>query len=184
MVTPDGYSAEIPCGSKFSSKSLYLARFSRYKPLNLKIQKGHHFYLLARQKFLVTPDGYSAEIPCGSKFSLKSLYLARFARYKPLNLKIQNGCHFYLLVRQKILVTPDGYSAEIPCGSKFSSKSLYFARFSRYKPLNLKIQNGRHFCLLQRQKFLVTPDGSKWSPFLATPQTFPADQKFCRNCSI
>ena len=31
-----GYSPEIPCGSKISSKSLYLARFSRYK----------HFYVL------------------------------------------------------------------------------------------------------------------------------------------
>ena len=33
----------------------------------------------------------------------------------------------------------DNYSAEIPCGSKISSKSLYLARFSRYK----------HFCVLQ-----------------------------------
>ena len=31
-----GYSAEISCGSKISSKTLYLARFSRYK----------HFYVL------------------------------------------------------------------------------------------------------------------------------------------
>ena len=31
-----GYSAEIPCGSKISSKSLYLVQFSRYK----------HFYVL------------------------------------------------------------------------------------------------------------------------------------------
>ena len=27
----DGYSAEIPCGSKISSKSLHVAQFSRYK---------------------------------------------------------------------------------------------------------------------------------------------------------
>ena len=33
----------------------------------------------------------------------------------------------------------DGYSAEIPCGSKLLSKSLYLARFLRYK----------HFCVLQ-----------------------------------
>ena len=31
-----GYSTEIPCGSKISSKSLYLVQFSRYK----------HFYVL------------------------------------------------------------------------------------------------------------------------------------------
>ena len=32
----DSFSAEIPCGSKISSKLLYLVRFSRYK----------HFYVL------------------------------------------------------------------------------------------------------------------------------------------
>ena len=32
----DNYSVEIPCGSKISSKSLYLVQFSRYK----------HFYVL------------------------------------------------------------------------------------------------------------------------------------------
>ena len=37
---------------------------------------------LARQKFFQNWDNYSAEIPCGSKISLKSLYLARFSRYK------------------------------------------------------------------------------------------------------
>ena len=85
-----GYSAEIPCGSKISSKSLYLARFSRYK----------HFYMfcnfvenskwppfLARQIFFENRHGYSAEIPCGSKISSKSLYLPGFSRYK----------HFYVL---------------------------------------------------------------------------------------
>ena len=38
----DNCSAEIPCGSKISSKSLYLAGFLRYK----------HFYVLRKiQKF-------------------------------------------------------------------------------------------------------------------------------------
>ena len=87
-----GYSAEIPCGSKILSKSLYLARFSRYK----------HFYVLqfcekfenskwppffARNFFFENWHGYSAEIPCGSKISSNSLYLAGFSRYK----------HFYVL---------------------------------------------------------------------------------------
>ena len=77
---------------KISSKSLYLARFSRYE----------HFYVLqfcekfenskwppffARKFFLENCHGYSAEIPCGSKISSKSLYLAGFSRYK----------HFYVL---------------------------------------------------------------------------------------
>ena len=47
------YSAEVPCGSKISSKSLYLAQFSRYKHFfkkNLKIQSGHHFW---RVKYLL-----------------------------------------------------------------------------------------------------------------------------------
>ena len=34
------------------------------------------------QKFIENWDGYSAEIPCGSLVSLKSLYLAWFSRYK------------------------------------------------------------------------------------------------------
>ena len=83
---------QMPCGSKISSKLLYLARFSRYK----------HFYVLqfcekfenskwppffARQKFFQNWDNYSAEIPCGSKISSKSLYLAGFSRHQ----------HFYVL---------------------------------------------------------------------------------------
>ena len=99
---------------------------------------------LARQNFFENWHGYSADIPCGSKISSKSLYLAGFSRYK----------HFYVLqflrkIRkfkmaaifgEKIFFQNwDNYSAEIPCGSKISSKSLYLARFSRYK----------HFCVLQ-----------------------------------
>ena len=83
---------QIPCGSKISSKSLYLARFSRYK----------HFYVLqfcekfesskwppffVRNFLFENWHGYSAEIPCGSKIASKSLYLAGFSRYK----------HFYVL---------------------------------------------------------------------------------------
>ena len=53
------------------------------------------------------------------------------------NSKIQNGRHFW---RDKIFFQNwDNYSAEIPCGSKILSKSLYLAGFSRYK----------HFCVLQ-----------------------------------
>ena len=51
-----------------------------------------------------------------------------------------------------------GYSAEIPCGSKILSKSLYLARFSRYK----------HFYVLQ---FCEKFENSKWLPFFA--------RKFC-----
>ena len=37
---------------------------------------------LARQKFFLNWDNYSAEIPCGSKVLSKLLYLAWFLRYK------------------------------------------------------------------------------------------------------
>ena len=42
---------------------------------------------LARQNFFENRHGYSAQIPCGSKISSKSLYLVRFSKYK----------HFYIL---------------------------------------------------------------------------------------
>ena len=99
---------------------------------------------LVRQNFFENWHGHSADIPCGSKISSKSLYLAGFSRYK----------HFYVLqflrkIRKfkmaaifgetKFFQNWDNYSAEIPCGSKISSKSLYLARFLRYK----------HFCVLQ-----------------------------------
>ena len=87
-----GYSAEIPCGSKISSKSLYLAGFSRYKHFYVlqflrKIQKFKMSAIFCENFFFENWHGYSAEIPCGSKISSKSLYLAGFSRYK----------HFYVL---------------------------------------------------------------------------------------
>ena len=97
---------------------------------------------LARQNFFENWENYSAGLSCGSKISSKLLYLARFSRYKHFCVleflrKIQNGRHFW---RDKIFFQNwDNYSAEIPCGSKISSKLLYLARFSRYK----------HFCVLQ-----------------------------------
>ena len=82
-----GYSADIPCGSKISSKSLYLAGFSRYKHFYVlqflrKIRKFKMAAIFGEKFFFQNWDNYSAEIPCGSKISLKSLYLARFSRYK------------------------------------------------------------------------------------------------------
>ena len=74
---------------------------------------------LARQNFFENWHGYSADIPCGSKISSKSLYLAGFSRYN----------HFYVLqflrkIRKfkmaaifgetKIFSNWDNYSAEIP----------------------------------------------------------------------
>ena len=87
-----GYSAQIPSGSKISSKSLYLARFSRYKHFCVlqfceKFENSKWPPFFGRNFLFENWHGYSAEIPCGSKISSKSLYLARFLRYK----------HFYVL---------------------------------------------------------------------------------------
>ena len=97
---------------------------------------------LARQKFFQNWDNYSAEIPCGSKISSKSLYLARFSRYKHFCVlqflrKFRKFKMAAILGETKFFENWENYSAEIPCGSKISSKSLYLARFSRYK----------HFCV-------------------------------------
>ena len=99
---------------------------------------------LARQKFFQNWDSYSAEIPCGSKISSKSLYLARFSKYKHFCVlqfceNFENSKWPPFLARQKFFKIWEKYSAEISCGSKILSKLLYLARFLRYK----------HFCVLQ-----------------------------------
>ena len=189
-----GYSAEIPYGSKISSKSLYLARFSRYKHLCVfailrKIRKFKMAAIFWRDKiFFENWHGYSAEIPCGSKISSKLLYLARFSRYKHFYVlqffakKFENSKWPPFLVRQNFFQNWDNYSAEIPFGSKISSKSLYLARFSRYK----------HFCVLQFlrkfRKFKMAAILGEIKFFLkigkTTPQRYPGGQKFRRNRSI
>ena len=97
-----------------------------------------------RQKFFENWDSYSPEIPCGSKTSSKSLYLARFSRYKHFCVwnfckKFENSKWPPFWARQNFFENWDGCSGEIHWGLKISSKSLYLARFSRYK----------HFCVLQ-----------------------------------
>ena len=87
-----GYFAEIPCSSKNSSKSLYLARFSRYKHFYVlqflrKIRKFKMAAIFGETIFFENRHGYSSQIPSGSKISSKSLYLVRFLRYR----------HFYVL---------------------------------------------------------------------------------------
>ena len=142
---------------------------------------------LARQNFFENWHGYSAEIPCGSKISSKSLYLARFSRYKHFCVlqfceKFENSKWPPFFARNFLFENWHGYSAEIPCGSKISSKSLYLAGFLRYKHFyvlqffvkNSKIQNGRHFW---RDKIFLKIG-------MATLQIYPAGQKFRRNRSI
>ena len=95
--------------------------------------------------------------------------------------KFENSKWPPFLARQNFFENWHGYSAEIPCGSKISSKSLYLARFSRYK----------HFYVLQ---FCEKFENSKWPPFfarnfflkigMATLQRYPVGQKFHQNRSI
>ena len=64
-----------------------LAWFSRYKHFCVlqilrKIRKFKMAAISVRQKFSENWDGYYVEIPCGSKISSKSFYLAQFLRYK------------------------------------------------------------------------------------------------------
>ena len=97
---------------------------------------------LVRQIFFENWHGYSAEIPSGSKILSKSLYPARFSRYKHFlcfAIFVKNSKWLPFFARQNFFENWHGYSAEIPCGSKISSKSLYLAQFSRYK----------HFYVLQ-----------------------------------
>ena len=126
---------------------------------------------MARQNFFENPDGYSTQIMCGSKNSSKSLYLARFSRYK-------HFCVLQFLARQKLFEIWDGYSTEIPCGSKISSKWLYLAQFSRYK----------HFCVLhflgKIRKFKMVAIFWRDKIFLkiemATLQRYPVGQNFVK----
>ena len=53
--------------------------------------------------------------------------------------KFENSKWPPFLARQNFFENSHGYSADIPCGSKISSKLLYLAGFSRYK----------HFYVLQ-----------------------------------
>ena len=126
----DKYSAEIPCWSKISSKSLYLARFLRYKHFvfcnfceNFENSKWPPFW--ARQKFFENWENYS-----GAVF--------RKGLSQVLGL---SWLYFYTKLKPKTWLRPfmNTAPAEISCGSKISSKLLYLARLLRYK----------HFCVLQ-----------------------------------
>ena len=75
---------------------------------------------LARQNFFENWHGYSVEIPCGSKISSKSLYQARFSRYKHFYVlqfgeKFENSKWPPFFARNFLFENWHGYSAEIPC---------------------------------------------------------------------
>ena len=103
---------------------------------------------------------------CSTDFEILAfLCFAIFAQ------KFENSKWPPFLARQNFFENWHGYSQEIPCGSNILSKSLYLARFSRYK----------YFYILQ---FCEKFENSKWPPFfarifflkigMATLQRYPA----------
>ena len=151
----------------------------------LEIQNSCHF---GGTKFFENWVSYSANLPCGSKISSKSLYLARFLRYKwpPF------------LASKNVFKTWKGYSSQTPCGSNFFFFFFFFCeKIRKYKMTaifhrtyfflkdtnsfvfcifekNSKIQNGYHFWQVKYSLKLRK----------ASLHRYPMDQKFCRNRSI
>ena len=95
---------------------------------------------LARQNFFQNWDSYSADQKFHRNRSIlqgfRDISIFMFCNFCK---KFENSKWPPFLARKFFFQNWDNYSAEIPCGSKISSKSLYLARFSRYK----------HFCVLQ-----------------------------------
>ena len=109
---------------------------------NSKIQNGSHFL---REIFCLKIGMATLQIyPVYQKFRRNRSILQGFRDISIFMFcnfceKFENSKWPPFLARQKFFQNWDNYCAEIPCGSKISSKSLYLARFSRYK----------HFCVLQ-----------------------------------
>ena len=99
------YNAQIPSGSKISTKSLYLARLRRQKqicvlPFSAKFQNGRHFW--GGENFLKIGKSTFLRYPVGRKFN--EIALSRTVKEIEANLcfaifgknsKIQNGRHFW-----------------------------------------------------------------------------------------
>ena len=126
--------------SKKSSKSLYLARFSRYKHFLCfckKFENSKWPPFSVRPKFFENCMATLQRYPVGQKnFRNRSIQHG----FREISIFVCcNFCETFenskwppFSVRQKFFESRDSYSTEIPTGSKISSKSLYLARFSRY----------------------------------------------------
>ena len=109
---------------------------------NSKIQNGRHF--LREILFLKIGMATLQRYPVGQKFrrnrsiyyGFRDISIFMFCNFCE---KFENSKWPSFLAREKFFQNWDNFSAEIPCGSKILSKSLYLARFSRYK----------HFCVLE-----------------------------------
>ena len=81
--------AEIPCGSKILTKSLYLAQLRRQKQICVfailaKMRKFKMAATFEESKIFGNCKEYYDHIPCGSKILTKSLYLARLRTQKQI----------------------------------------------------------------------------------------------------
>ena len=109
---------------------------------NSKSKNGCHFL---REIFCLKIGMATLQIyPVGKKFRQNRSILQGFRDISIFMFcnfceKFENSKWPPFLARHKFFQSWDNYSVEIPCGPKISSKSLYLARFSRYK----------HFCVLQ-----------------------------------
>ena len=107
-----------------------------------KILNGHHFWLdkIFLQIGIATLQRYPEDQKCRPNRSILHSYrdISIFV-FCNFCAKFENLKWLQFLTRRNFFENWHGYSAEIPCGSKISSKSLYLAPFSRYK----------HFYVLQ-----------------------------------
>ena len=118
------------------------------------------------------PVGQKFRRNCSIEHGFRDISIFMFCNFAK-NSKIQNGRHF--LRENFFFENWHGYSAEIPCGSKILSKSLYLAGFSRYK----------HFYVLQFlrkiRKFKMAGIFGETIFFqigITTPQRYPVGQNF------
>ena len=120
------YSVETPCGSKISSKSLYLAQFSRYRYFCVLqfLQKIRKFKMAAifgkTNIFLHFFKTTLQRYPTGKKF-YQIYYLARISRYTGIFVfcnfckKFENSKWPPFLARQNFFENWLEYSAWMTC---------------------------------------------------------------------
>ena len=181
----------IPCASKISTKSLYLARLRRYKqfcvfPFLAKNRKFKMAAIFGEGKIFENFQEYIPLIPCASKIWTKSLYLARLRRYKqfcvfPFLAKNRKFKMAAIFGEGEIFENCREYIPEISCRSKISTKSLYLARLRRYK----------QFCvfpfLAENRKFKMAAIFGEGKFLKIAENTFlryPVGRKFRQNRSI
>ena len=152
---------------------------------NLKIQNGRHFWGV--EKFLKLPRVHCSDTLWVENFDEIALShtvkeIEGNSCFAILGKKFKNSKWPPFLGRGKFFENCQEYIAQIACGLKISTKSLYLARLRRQKEIcvlpfwakNSKIQNGRHFW--GGENFLKIAK--------ITFLRYPVGRKFRRNRSI